>query len=254
MLAYCNLAWVEWFLGYPDCALDHSQTAIDLSEHPEPHSHSLAFALSLGASLHQFRGEPEIARRHAETVIDLAEQHHFAYWGPWGHVLRGWARAMTDEKAAGLAEIQSGIQAYRETGAGLMRPYFLGLQAEALQRVGHWGDGLAAVNEALELSEANHIRFYEPELYCLRAELLGSSDALAEERVACLREALAKAEAQSSRAFVVRALTVLSKELSDPQERSWTLDKLREILAEYGRGQAIKLLIDAQAIVNSARS
>ena len=31
VLAHCNLAWVEWFLGSPDRAMSHSRTAIDLS-------------------------------------------------------------------------------------------------------------------------------------------------------------------------------------------------------------------------------
>jgi adenylate cyclase len=254
VLAHCNLAWVEWFLGFPERALRYSRAAVALSERPEPHPHSRAFALSLAASLDQFRGEPDQARRQAEAVIDLADRHDFAYWGPWGHVVRGWARVMTGEGIAGAEEIQSGREAYRATGAGLMCPYFLGLQADALRRVGRFGEGLAAVDEALELSEAGHIRFYEPELHCVRAELLGAAGASADERIACLRQALAEADAQAARSHELRALTALCRELKGSREQAGALDRLREVLARFSEGHTSKPLIEARAVLDSAAS
>ena len=252
VLAHCNLAWVEWFLGFPERALRHGQAAMALSERPEPHPHSRAFALSFLASLDQFRGEPDQARHHAETVISLADRHDFAYWGPWGHVVRGWAKVMTGESTAGVEEARSGLEAYRATGAGLMGPYFLGLQADTLRRVGRIGEGLAAVNEALELSEAGHIRFYEPELHCVRAELLGAAGAPAEERIACMRQALAKAGAQASHSHELRALTALCRELTDSTERAWALNRLREVFAGFSEGHASKPMIEARAVLDSA--
>jgi predicted ATPase len=252
VLAHCNLAWVEWFLGFPESARRHGQKAVKLSERPEPHPHSQAFALSLAASLEQFRGEPVEARRLAELVIELADLHRFAYWGPWGHVVRGWARVMTGEVTGGVEEVRSGLEAYRETGASLMCPYFLCLQAEALGQVGRIGDGLAAVNEALELSEAGHIRFYEPELHRIRAQLLGAAGASADERIASLQQALAKADAQASRFLELRALTSLCRELVDSTERALALDRLREVLAGFSEEHASKPLIEARAVLDSA--
>jgi predicted ATPase len=251
VLAHCNLAWVEWFLGFPGRARHHGQKAVKLSERPKPHPHSQAFALSLAASLEQFRGEPVEARHLAEIVIDLANLHHFAYWGPWGHVVRGWARVMTGEGTGGVEEVRSGLEAYRATEAGLMCPYFLGLQAEALGRVGRIGDGLAAVDEALELSEAGHIRFYEPELHRIRAELLGAAGASADERIACLQQALTKADAQASRSLELRALTTLCRELVDSRERALALDRLRGVLAGFREEHTSKPMIEARALLDS---
>jgi class 3 adenylate cyclase/tetratricopeptide (TPR) repeat protein len=252
VLAHCNLAWVEWFLGSPERARYHGQVAVKLSEEPPPHPHSQAFALSLAASLEQFRGEPDEARRLAEIVIDLADLHHFAYWGPWGHVVRGWARVMTGEGIGGVEETRSGLEAYRATGAGLMCPYFLGLQADALGRVGRIGDGLAAVDEALKLSEAGDIRFYEPELHRIRAELLGAAGASADERIACLQQARTKAAAQASRSLELQALTTLCRVLVDSRERALALDRLREVLAGFSEEHASKPLIEARAVLDSS--
>ena len=254
VLALCNLAWVEWFLGSPDRALQHAQAALELAERPEPHPHSQAFALSLAASLHQFHGDPGRVRHLAEIVIDLADRHNFAYWGPWGHVVNGWARVMAGEGAAGVREVESGLEAYRATGAGLMCPYFLALQAGSLGRIGRIGDGLAAVDEALELVEAGHIRFYEPELHCIRAELLGAAGAPPDERVACLWQALATADEQASRALELRALTALCRELTDSKEREQALHRLRAAVAGFREGLGSKPIIEARAILEAASS
>ena len=254
VLARCNLAWVEWFLGFPERALEHSEAAQALAAQPEPHPHSQAFALSLAASLHQFRDEPERARRLAETVIDLADRHHFAYWRPWGEVLRGWARVVTGEGVAGLEEIGSGAAAYRATGAGLMRPYFLGLHADALGRLGRIEAGRAAVDEGLELARAGEIRFWEPELHRLRAQLLAAAGAPLDERIACLERALAQASQQGSRALELRAASALCRELTDPGARAKALDRLRAVVAGFSEGLASRPLVDARAILDAASS
>lgn len=161
---------------------------------------------------------------------------------------------MTGEGKAGVAEIQSGLEAYRATGAGLMCPYFLGLQADALRRVSRIGDGLVAVNEALELVEVGQIRFYEPELHCVRAELLEAAGAPAAERIASLRQALANAGTQDSRTHELRALTALCRELTDTTERAWAMDRLREVLTGFSESHMSKQMIKAQSILASAGS
>jgi predicted ATPase len=252
VLAYCNLAWAEWFLGLSDQALRHSKMALELSELPEPHPHSKAFALSLAASLHQFRREAEQACSLAETVIDMADQYNFAYWGPWGHVIRGWARVSAGQWEAGVEEVRSGLEAYRATGAGLMRPYFLCLLADALRRVGSHGDGLAAIDEALTLADVGDIRFYEPELHCVRAELLSSAGASIDARLACLQQALATASAQQSRALELRVLTALCREDTSSRERAWALDRLREVLDGFAGVDSSKLVAEGRAVLDLA--
>ncbi len=144
VLAHCNLAWAEWFLDQPQRARELSDKALALAALPAPHPHSQAFALSLAASLAQFEGAAGRALGLADEVIDLAQRHHFSYWRSWGLVVRGWARATLGEADTGLGECRAGLAAYEATGAGLMCPYFLGLEAEALGATGRPQDAQAA--------------------------------------------------------------------------------------------------------------
>ena len=65
-----------------------------------------------------------------------------------------------------------GMEAYRATGAELLRPYLIGLFAEALAEGGSTERGLVLLTEALETVEETGERFYEAELYRQRGELL----------------------------------------------------------------------------------
>lgn len=252
VLARCNLAWVEWFLGDPKQALEHSAAALRLAEQPEPHAHSQAFAGSLAASLHQFRQEPELALAQADEVIKLADDHNFAYWRAWGHVVRGWACAIAEGSTAGLAKIETGLADYRGTGSGVMCPYFLGLQGETLIRLGRFGDGLAAIEEALELARDGQIGFYEPELYRLKAELLAAIGGAGNEPVACLWRAIELAHRQRARSHELRAAVTLCRQVTDPAEQAPALDRLRTLVGELGQAHESKAMTEARAILDVA--
>lgn len=201
VLAHCNLAWAEWFMGQSQRARELSDKALALAALPTPHPHSRAFALSLAASLAQFEGDAGRALLLADEVIDLAQRHHFSYWRPWGQVVRGWALATQGEAELGLKACQAGLAAYQATGAGLMCPYFLGLEAEALGAAGRPHDALAALDRALALSAAGSIGFYVAELRRVMAVMMAASGAPLEARHSCLEQALDDARAQ--RAFAL---------------------------------------------------
>jgi len=82
--------------------------------------------------------------------------------------------------------------------------------------------------------------------------LLRAAEAPTDERVACLRQAFATASMQGSRSLELRALTALYQELSDPDERTRTLEKLRELLAGFSEGHGSKPLLEAQALLDEA--
>ena len=201
VLAHCNLAWAEWFMGQSQRARELSDKSLALAALPTPHPHSRAFALSLAASLAQFEGDAGQALRLADEVIDLAGLHNFSYWRPWGQVVRGWALATRGEAEAGLEECRAGLAAYQATGAGLMCPYFLGLEAEALGTAGRPHDALAALDRALALAAAGNIGFYVAELRRVMAVMMAASGAPLEARHRCLEQALN--DARTQRAFAI---------------------------------------------------
>jgi class 3 adenylate cyclase/predicted ATPase len=233
VLAHCNLAWTEWFLGETGSALENDGAALRAAR-DLAHPHSLAFALSFAASLDQLRGDGDAALGHAEEVLALAEEHEFAYWRAWGIVLRGWALCRRDQASAGLDEIRRGLAAYHETGAELMRPYFLTLFAEALMRSGQREDALQQLDDAIFDCEDNQIRFYEVETLRLKAEITSATDRKAARRLC--RRAIRLAREQDARALEIRALVGLYRLTDRPSERLAALAKLREAASGWPDG------------------
>ena len=135
VLAQCNLAWTEWFMGLADSAVTDSAQAIDRAVQLD-HPHSLGFALSFEASIRQARGEPAETLEAAERAINVGRKYRFPYWSAWGQMLRGWAIGKLGDLREGVAEIEQGLADYRATGAELMRPYGLMLLAETVAAAG----------------------------------------------------------------------------------------------------------------------
>jgi predicted ATPase len=115
------------------------------------------------------------------------------------------------EVQEGLTLLETGLTAYRATGAGLALPYYLSLVAEACMRASRYDDAHGALDEALLIVEKNDDRFQEAELVRLRGELLlaESSDPVAAED--CFCRAIETARRQQSRSFELRATTSLAR-------------------------------------------
>lgn len=175
VLAKCNLAWAVWFLGKRDLAETYSSEAIRLGSHLG-HFHSEAFALCIAASIQQAQGEPARVKELTERALGLSEKNRFPYWIAWSKVLQGWSIVMQGHQSNGIALIEEGLSEYKDTGAELMVPYFVALLAESKLADGQPEQTLSMLDQSIRFAEDNHIRFYEPELYRLRALFLHRCD------------------------------------------------------------------------------
>src|SRR5262245_48920302 len=121
-----------------------------------------------------------------------------------GPILRGWALAL-QRQTEGIEQINQGLRAYGATGAEIGRPYFLALLTEAHGAMGQPEAGLTVLTEALTLVDTTGERWYAPELYRLKGELLlqQHSDNQAEAE-ACFHYALDIARHQQAKSFELR--------------------------------------------------
>ena len=168
--SHSYLSWGQWFLGYPDQALDTSHTALTLAQGLS-HSFSVAFALIFAASIHQFRGDGHTAQELAEKAIALCQEQGFPVWLAFGLITRGWALAGQGQEEEGMAQMRQGLTAWQATGAEASRPLVLAMLAEAHGRVGQAEEGLNLLKEALAVAYEHGERYYEAELYRLKGEL-----------------------------------------------------------------------------------
>jgi predicted ATPase len=163
--------WALQSAGYSDQALKSSIEAVSLAQLLS-HPYSLAYARGIAAAFHQFRKDVEVTQGLADASLDVATEHGFPFWSAFQSILLGWVLVMQGKADEGIAQMSRGMEAYWATGAELLRPYLIGLFAEALAEGGSTERGLLLLAEALEVVEKTGERFYEAELYRQKGERL----------------------------------------------------------------------------------
>ena len=214
-------AWASQTAGYPDQALKRSRDALSLAQLLS-HPYSLAYARGIAAAFHQFRKEGEVTRDLADASLGVATEHGFPFWSAFQTILLGWVLVKQGKTDEGIGQMSRGMEMYWATGAELLRPYLIGLLAEALAEGGSTERGLALLAEALEAVEKTGERFYEAELYRQKGELLfrfysedsenftaQSSRSCEIER--CFLKAISVASRQQAKWFELRAATSLAR-------------------------------------------
>jgi predicted ATPase len=229
-------AVVLWLLGYPDQALRELHATHALGQELA-HPPSLAFARMLTAIAYQMRRETDAAHEQAEALIALATEQEFALFRAIGGILRGATRTALCQSGEQIGQIRQDLAAVRETGSGVLEPYFLGLLADAYARDGQVETGLATLDEALAAAQGTGQRMVEAELYRLRASLLlrqpGTPQAEAE---AWFQRALDFARRQEAKSLELRAAMSLSRLWHQLGKRQEAHDLLAEVYAWFTEG------------------
>ena len=158
-------------MGYPDQAVRVIYEACTLAQQVA-HSFSLAFALEVGAMIHQLRRESQEAQERAETAVTLATEQGFPVESAMSSIPRSWALFAQGEGKEGVARIQRDLVTLHAMGTGIWRPYFLALLAEGYKELERAAEGLAVLAEALATVERTGERWCEAELYRLKGELV----------------------------------------------------------------------------------
>ena len=163
-------AFSLWFLGYPDQARRKNEEAVALAERLN-HPYSLAAALDFSAWVDQLRGDSSAAQKHAEAAIAISSKHDFVFWLLTGMILRGWALTAANQVHEGIAQMRQALAGYEQTGAGILRPYYLALLADVYGSIGKEMEAFQLLDEAEAAVQANDERWWEAELYRLKGEL-----------------------------------------------------------------------------------
>jgi DNA-binding SARP family transcriptional activator/predicted ATPase len=206
-------ALAKWHLGHPDAAARRAARSLALAR-DRRHQHGVAKTLVYAAAVAQSRRDVEETISLAGEGIAAGQARGFRYWTAMGMVLRGWARAAGGAPGEGVAEIRSGIDLARSTGARMDDAYFLGLLADGLIAAGEPAAALDVLREAMDAVPRGGRFFYDAELHRLRAEALRAlgDD---EDAEAALRRALAVARDQGGRSLELRAALSLGRLLRD---------------------------------------
>ena len=246
--AVCCHYWAAlalWFLGRPDSALRHAEQARALAEE---HPYSLASAEVQLAYLHQYRGEPQATLWWAEQAVTTATGHGFPIRAAQAAILAGWARAVVGAGDAAVGELRSGLAMYLATGAELDHPYYLGLLGEALAASGHAEEGLAVVEEEIEMIGTARPFYYQPELHRLRGDLLARDPRRTGQAAEAYGRAIKFAGSRGARSPELRASIRLCH-LPASCRPAAALARLRQLYDQFEEGATTPDLMAARALV-----
>src|SRR5262249_6772859 len=179
------------------------------------------------------------------------KEQGFPFWRAMGSLLRGWALAQQGQAQEGIEQITQGLSAFRATGAEQFRPYCLSLRAEVHGIRGEPEEGLALLTEALTLVDKTGQRWYEPELYRHKGELLlqQSTDNPTEAET-CFHHAIRIAQSQQAKSWELRATTSLARLWQRQGKRQEAHDLLASVYNWFTEGLDTADLKDAQALLD----
>jgi predicted ATPase/class 3 adenylate cyclase len=242
-----------WQIGYVDQALETAEVALALANEVS-HPFSQAMALSFAAMLHQFRRETQAARQTAAAAAALCDERGFSYYGAWSTLIYGETLVEDRQAEEGIAQMRSGLEAMRATGARLRHPYYLSLLAQAYRKVGKVEEAKAHLAEALALVEASSERWWQAELHRIQGELLltrmGNGQTQA---CSCFERALEISRQQRARSLELRAATSLAHLWAEQGERQKASDLLVPVYGWFTEGFDTADLKDAKALLDALR-
>ena len=211
--AHAVEGWRLWLLGHPDRASASARAAITCAR-SQPNPVNLAMALALAAPVHLWRGDLHDANIVVEEGLRLAGEHGFGLWLAMLRSVAGGIHLRRGDADAAVRDLREALVDLRRISVWVHVPSLLTGLAEAWLQLGQLAEGLAAVDEGLEMVRTTLCRWHAPELWRIRGELLAAQREPRDAVDSSLERALETARAQGARAFELRAATALARRLA----------------------------------------
>jgi predicted ATPase len=244
-----NLGLVLFCLGYPDQALAQANAAI-AEARALSHPPSVAVSLTFGARLLSLVGDDAALGKRADQLVSVATEQGFPFWRAQGTIYAGWVKVKNGDVAQGISLLRSGSAAFRATGAEMWMPDYTSLLARACEIAGQVEEGLALLNDALQIAGKTGERWLKAELNRHKGQLLlRQGHAEAAEKL--YRKALSIAEEQEAKLWELRAVVSLARFRCDQGRRPEARDLLAPVYGWFTEGFDTPDLKDAKALLGS---
>jgi class 3 adenylate cyclase/tetratricopeptide (TPR) repeat protein len=246
------MAWVSWILGQVDEAVARMTAALERADVVQ-HAHTHAYAWYYASVLYALRGEPEIAQTYAERCLAISEQQEFRQWLGLSRAIRGVCAVARNASVCGLDEVKAALDGYERSGYQLgITAQFALLCSTLLQR-----DEPELVTQAVEIIDhglsivsRNSERFFEAELYRLKARALLMRGAPDSEVECFLEHALRTARSQQAQSLELRAATDLAKLWIKQGKHVAARDILESVHGRQREGSSTRDLAHARAVLD----
>lgn len=236
------LSHILWYMGYPDQAIEHGNTAIAWARQLN-HATSLGLAYIYLTLLRCEQRDWEEVLRLADAHAELAQRH-----GLMEQVL-----VMTFFRACATrdVEVTRKMRALMEaSGSEMKLSFYLRQLAQVETSTGAHEAALERVRAALRHDQEIGELYYQPALLRLEGSILLERDATATETAEdCFRRALTMAREQGGKMFELEAATSLAQLLSLRGRVDEARECLLSSLGWFTEGANTRQLTEARALL-----
>jgi class 3 adenylate cyclase/predicted ATPase len=252
-ICLCRGGMVLWYLGHHDQSLKLMGKALAMTG-KLGHLFTRAYVLTWAAMLHVHRRDLAKAQEAVELAIAFAVEHEFPYWHTQGVILQGWVLVDRGQIVAGIDRLREGLAGIQAIGAGAIRPWAMGLLAEAYGKANRIPDGNTLIDEALAVVARTSQRWCEAELLRFKGELMSlRSERDQAELELCFRRALDVARMQDAKIWELRSAVSLARVWRAQGLRAQVCELLAPLLGSISEGHGTRDFRDAHAILESCK-
>lgn len=246
----CFAAMALWHLGYPKQARQMQHQALE-NARQSTGAHERAVAFYLGSYVYDFCREYEKSQIIAEEMIEVSSEYGFKWWLAAGLIRRGWALSMLGNFDDGIVALKDGLSIWRSTGSGIGLPYWNSLLAEVLLQNGRYLEAGSFVDQALFSLNKNNERWWEPELYRLKGQILLEQAISEDEAQECFRKAIELSKERCDNSLHLRAAKSFSNYLYGVGQTKEALELITEAFEVFEEGLETQDLIEARQLITS---
>jgi predicted ATPase len=238
-----------WLLGYPEAAQADIEDAInearEIAQAP-----SLMLALALPNYAHLLCGNAVAAKILADELFALASEKGASLRIAEAMFQRGCALALTGRLSEAVQMMNSGVMAWRATGATCWTPLHLSFLADAYARLGQIDDAWRCLREAMAATEASKETWCDADIHRLAGDItLMSAKPDRAEAEAYFERALVIARQQQAKSFELRASMSLARLRQAQGNRAAARDLLASIYGWFTEGFETRDLKEARALL-----
>jgi class 3 adenylate cyclase len=247
------MSWALWILGHVDKAVARMGAALQRAEAlKDPHTQ--AYVYHYASVLYALRGEPAAAYQHADRCLTLSEEHGFRQWQNLSRAIRAICAAVL-EPSSTIDQAFIGLKEYYGAGYQFGITALFAFLCEALILRGQLDAVPELIEQALAKCEVNTERFFEAELYRLKARVLRAGKEPNASILAqpFLDNALTIARSQSARSLELRAARDLAEIWRDQGRIQEARDLIAPIHAWFTEGFDTPDLKNAKALHDALR-
>jgi class 3 adenylate cyclase/tetratricopeptide (TPR) repeat protein len=214
------------------------------------HPVTLGHSLALAARFTQVIGDDEGLAADTGALFTMASEQSFALFLAFAIAHRGVVLTRSARPEEGIALLEQGIAAYRETDAIRELPFLSASLAEAHWAAGHRETSLRLLDEALRLAKETDGCWCEAELHRLKGAILCSMRGGEVEAESCFDEAIATARQQGAKLWELRAACSLARLWREQAKRTEACELLSPIYNWFTEGFDTSDLQTAKALLD----